>query len=88
MSEGELFDMRCYNIQMWNWCRKDCACDVVTTEHLIICLNCLNHSRGEAINHVSVSDDDEIQPATASLPSCGYAHLMTPRLQQLSHRLQ
>lgn len=47
-----------------------------------------SHSRSEAIYHVSVSDDDKIQPPAAPLPSCGYAHLMTPRLQQLSYCLQ
>lgn len=46
-----------------------------------------NHSRSEAINHVSESDDDEIQPAATSLPSRGYTHLMTPGLQQLTYCL-
>lgn len=58
------------------------------TKHLILCLNSSRHSRGEAINHMSVSDNDEIQPATASLPSCGYTHLMTSCLQQLSYCLK
>lgn len=62
--------------------------NTAATRHLIICLNCSRYSRGEAINHVSVSDNDKIQPAATSLPSCGYTHLMTPRLQQLSYCLQ
>lgn len=46
------------------------------------------HSRREAINHVSISDNDKIQPAATSLPSCSYTDLMTPRLQQLSYCLK
>ena len=47
-----------------------------------------SHSPCEAINHMSVSDDDKIQPAATALPSCGHAHLVTLGLQQLSYRLQ
>lgn len=59
-----------------------------TSRHLTICINHCIHLRSEAINHVSVSDDDKIQPAATSLPSCGHTHFVTPRLQQLSHWLQ
>lgn len=58
-----------------------------TTKHLMISLNCSSHSRGEAVDHVSISDDNEIQPAATPLPSCGHTHLVTPCLQQLSHCL-
>ena len=55
---------------------------------MMIVFNFSCHSRGETIDHVSISDDYKIQPATTPLPSCGYAHLMTPRLEQLSNCLQ
>lgn len=68
----------CFLIHWW--------CGGATTKHLAIFLSV--HSRCEAINHMSISDDDKIQPAATPLPSCGYADLMTPRLQQLSYCLK
>lgn len=50
-------------------------------------IDILSHSRCKAVNHMSISDNDQIQPATTPLPSCSHANLMTPRLQQLPHRL-
>ena len=38
--------------------------------------------RAEAVDHVGVSDQDEVQPTAAPLPACGHAHLSTPALQQ------
>lgn len=76
------------NTCMLGKCTPGNITSTAATKHLILCLNSSRHSRGEAINHMSVSDNDEIQPATASLPSCGYTHLMTSRLQQLSYCLK
>ena len=39
------------------------------------------HSRGETVDHVSVFEDDQVQPATAALPSGGDPYLMTPGLK-------
>lgn len=44
--------------------------------------------RCETIDHVRVFNNDEIQPAAASLPACGHPHLVTPGLQQLSYCLK
>lgn len=52
--------------------------------HFICCV----HSRGEAIDHVSISDNNKVQPATSTLPSCSYTHLVAPGLQKIPCCLQ
>lgn len=37
----------------------------------------LNNSRGEAIDHVSISKDDQVQPSAAPLPACRNTNFMT-----------
>lgn len=55
---------------------------------MIESFNFLSNSRGEAVDHMSVSDDNQIQPTTASLPPCGHTNLVTSCLQQLSNCLK
>ena len=65
--------------------------------HMTLYINNLNicskphnpplHSRREAVYHVSVFEDDQVQPATAALPSRGDPYLMTPGLKQFPHCL-
>lgn len=58
------------------------------TKQLTICQRWPKDSRCEAIDHVRIFNNDEIQPATTSLPSCGHPHFVTPGLQQLSDCLK
>lgn len=60
----------------------------IFNKHLTICQHCPRHSRCEAIDHVRIFNNDEIQPATTSLPSCGHPNFVTPGLQQLSYCLK
>lgn len=64
------------------WCPKN------VYKHPTICQHWPKHSRCEAIDHVRIFNNDEIQPATTSLPSCGHPHFVTPGLQQLSDCLK
>lgn len=43
--------------------------------------------RSEAVDHVSVSEDHQVQPAAAPLPARGHAPLMATVLQQISNFL-
>lgn len=45
-------------------------------------------SRGEAVNHVCIFDEHQIQPTASPLPACGHAHLLPPSLKQLSDLLK
>lgn len=44
--------------------------------------------RGEAINHVCICDEHQVQPTTSPLPSCGHAHFLPTGLKQLSDLLR
>jgi len=42
------------------------------------------HSRSEAINHVGIFNKHQIQPTTSPFATCGHAHFLASRLQELS----
>lgn len=44
--------------------------------------------RREAVDHVGVSDQDQVQPPAPPLSTCGHAELSPPGLQQLPDLLQ
>lgn len=47
-----------------------------------------HHPRGESVDHVGVSQDHEVQPATAPLPARGHAPLVAAALQQVPDLLR
>lgn len=43
--------------------------------------------RSESIDHVSISQNHQVEPATAPLPACGHPPLVAAGLQQVSNLL-
>lgn len=46
-----------------------------------------SHSRSEAIDHMSIFNEHQVQPTTSSLPARGHTKFLTPTLEQFSDLL-